>query len=101
MLTATEVPGIYMQTDTGRVWVFDQVEAEVVRRDPEQLVLRVKNSTTYPASVRVLAESRAAARRPLGWNRLVHAPVWGIAPGEQKLFTVSLSPEGQAESPIR
>jgi hypothetical protein len=92
MLTAVEVPGIYIETDSGRLWVFDHVEAEIVSREGDQLRVRVHNPTTYPAKVRVLAESRGTARRPLGWHALLHSPVWELLPGEAKEYKVGREP---------
>ena len=47
---------------------FDHVEAEIVKRNKKQLVLRLTNPTAYDAVVTVLAEDAEQAARPLGDN---------------------------------
>lgn len=80
MLTYTDLPGIYLQTDTGLLQVFDHVTA-AFDGDATGGTLRVTNPTAFPARVKLLVESSAEARRPLGENYLADAPVVEIAPG--------------------
>jgi hypothetical protein len=61
MLTTAEIPGVYVNTDTRRVIVFDHIEASL---NGNTLVLR--NPTTLNATVKVLVENNAQARVPLG-----------------------------------
>ena len=65
---ALEIPGIYVRTDTPALYVFDHVEAEVVKRTDKQLVLKLTNPTAYDATVTLLAEDAEQASRPLGEN---------------------------------
>lgn len=58
MLTWTELPGIYVQPDSGLVAVFDHVNA---RLDDSKLV--VENPTQFPASVKLWVENQPAATR--------------------------------------
>jgi len=58
MLTWTELPGIYVQPDSGLVAVFDHVNA---RLDKDRLV--VENPTQFPASVKLWVENQPAATR--------------------------------------
>ena len=67
-LMALEIPGIYVRTDIDSLYVFDHVEAEIVKRNKKQLVLRLTNPTAYDAVVTVLAEDAEQAARPLGDN---------------------------------
>lgn len=67
-LMALEIPGIYVRTDTPALYVFDHVEAEVVKRTDKQLVLKLTNPTAYDATVTLLAEDAEQASRPLGEN---------------------------------
>ncbi len=63
LLTAAELPGVYWEIDTDRVWVFDQIEARI-----ECGALVLTNLWNRPATVTVLAESAAERARPLGPN---------------------------------
>lgn len=78
MLTTAEIPGIYLNTDTGRTVVFDHVQA---RYDAAKKVLTVHNPTAFPATVRILAESTAEAKAPLGVWTLRGARLLTVAPG--------------------
>lgn len=90
MLTIAEVPGLYVQPDTGVYRVFDALEAEVLAHDAESgaLTLQLRNPTAYAARTTVLAEtSSRAGTQPLG-----PLPLWGcgtiaLAPGETTVMT--------------
>ena len=70
-LMALEIPGIYIRTDLGSLYVFDHVEAEIVRHSDRELMLKITNPTAFDAVVTVLAENRAEAAAPLGDNAFV------------------------------
>jgi hypothetical protein len=75
LLTIAELPGVYAQPDTRRVWSLDHIEA---RWENDGLVLA--NPTPYPADVRVLIETSADAKQT-PWPRpfvTVHVPAGGI-----------------------
>lgn len=67
-LMALEIPGIYLRTDTDRFYIFDHVEAKIVRRNDKQLTLQITNPTTYNAIVTLFAENDREASSPLGEN---------------------------------
>jgi hypothetical protein len=81
LLSYSEVPGVYVRTGSGFVFVFDHVEARVRERAPGRLVVTVKNPTSVDASVRVLGESDAEAARPLGPGALLAARVVAVPAG--------------------
>ncbi len=90
-LMALEIPGIYLRKDTGKVFVFDHVEAELISLSESKAVLSVHNPTEYEATVTMLAEDEAEAKRPLGdnafigWNRKIT-----VAPGKTCKVTLKL-----------
>ncbi len=67
-LMAMEIPGIYLRTDKNTLYVFDHVEAEIIRNDSRKIVLRITNPTAFDAQVTVLSENTAEAQKPLGDN---------------------------------
>ena len=81
LLSYAEVPGVYVRTTSGSLFVFDHVEAKVRERAPGRLVVTLKNPTPTDAAVRVLAESDAEAARPLGPGALLAARVVAVAAG--------------------
>ncbi len=82
MLTTIEIPGLYVQPDQGLVIAFDNVTAEIAGEKDGELLVRVHNPTPAPAAVRVLAESRPAAGRPLPNNYLLAGRVEALMAGE-------------------
>ncbi|MFC4100265.1 hypothetical protein [Paenibacillus xanthanilyticus] len=65
MLTYAEVPGVYVQPDTGFVWSADHVHCELAASEGET-VLRLHNQTAFQAVVRLLVESSREAAEPSG-----------------------------------
>ncbi len=65
-LMALELPGIYLQTDADKFFVFDSVEAKIVKRDAGGVVLQIHNPTPFDAQVSLLAETAHQAQQPLG-----------------------------------
>jgi hypothetical protein len=86
LLTWCEVPGLYVQPDTGIVCALDNINARVMDRSGSVLKVKLSNPTKFTARVRVLSESSADARRPLEWNSLLNKPVIVLTPGETKMY---------------
>jgi hypothetical protein len=79
MLTVAEVPGVYLRTDTGRLEVFDHIDA--VWND-EAKTLTLTNSTKFDAKVQVLAEDSALAKNPLPLEILSRCKAVKVPAGE-------------------
>lgn len=71
-LMTLEIPGIYVRTDLGQLYVFDHVEARVMKNDKKKLVLRLTNPTAYDAEVTLFAENGEQAAKPLGDNAFLN-----------------------------
>lgn len=63
MLMGIEIPGIYLQTDKDEMYVFDHVDAKVVKRDKSGITLEITNPTRFDASVSIFAEASKEAFR--------------------------------------
>jgi hypothetical protein len=81
LLTAVEVPGLYVQPDTGFLFTFDHVIARIKDKTARRLVVAVENPTAFEASVRVMVENDRDRARPLGLNPLWDSRVVTVAPG--------------------
>ncbi len=81
MQTYAEVPGLYVQPDTGFVWPFDHIDAAVVANEPDRIVVELTNPTAFPASVRAYVEPSSAMQQPLGQNALWGGQVVHLAAG--------------------
>lgn len=87
MLTYAELPGIYVQTDTGLVSVFDHVEATLTTDAAGRRALRITNLTKFHASVKIFAETSGEARsKILGAVSLESPPRAEVAPGTTVLY---------------
>ncbi|HEY3377493.1 MAG TPA: hypothetical protein VGL77_08365 [Armatimonadota bacterium] len=82
MLTYAEVPGLYVQPDSGFVCAIDHIDAEVLAHDDAGITLRLCNPTAFPASVKVLIENATATATPLGQVALFGCPRVALPAGE-------------------
>ena len=87
LLAWVEVPGLYVQPDTGLVYAIDHVEA-TGHKTADGFEVTVGNPTPYEARVRVLCESSSEAKKPLGFHALRGKPVLVLKPGESKRVTM-------------
>lgn len=76
MLSYAELPGIYVNKKNGHMVVIDQVDCSLKDGGDQELILTISNKTTYPAYIKLLAETEEEAKRPLGpcasntWKRI-------------------------------
>jgi hypothetical protein len=89
LLSAAELPGIYLQPDTGLLCVFDHVEARLVDTPGGSPGLECRNPTAFDAAVRIMVETADAARRPLGQAAALHWPVLEVPAGTTRLFALA------------
>ena len=95
IMMAQELPGIYLQTDADRFYVFDAVEARMFTRDAAGIKLEIKNPTKFDAKVSILAETGATAQKPLGNTAFLNWPKVEVKAGATR--TVIVSPEGKMQ----
>jgi len=89
-LTTVELPGIYLQPDTGFCRVFDHVVAEVSAPDEQGVTLHLRNPTAFDARVRLFVETLVQQKEPLGQNAMWGAPELYVPAGGERSFSVSL-----------
>ena len=82
MLMGIEIPGIYLRTDKDEMYVFDHVEAKVVKRDKSGITLEITNPTRFDASVSIFAEASKEAKKPLGYHNFLGWKKVDIKSGE-------------------
>jgi hypothetical protein len=93
MLTTVELPGIYLQPDSGLLCVFDHLDVHIVEQLADQMALECHNPTAFDADVRVFAESKRSAQVILGQAAALRWPVVHVAAGQTRQFTVRASGE--------
>lgn len=95
-LTCLENPGIYLHTDDNTFIVMDHIEAQVIKRDKNGLVLKITNSTAYDAEVSVLAETSKQAKIPLPANAFLN---WQkVKLKSDEIRTVTIAIDGKIKS---
>lgn len=77
-LMALELPGIYVQTDTQKSYVFDHVEASLKNN-----ILTIKNNTIHDANVAVFVETSKQAQVPITNVAFVKWPKIAVKAGEK------------------
>lgn len=87
MLTFVEVPGLYIQKDTGFICAIDHVEAEIIENSTNNLVVKIKNPTDFSARVKVFAENSSDMSKPLGQNAMLSCDKVEIMPHSEKKLT--------------
>jgi hypothetical protein len=87
MLSYVEIPGLYVQTDTGFFSAIDHVDVTLVNRLEGKVTLKVYNPTKFKACVRVFVENSKEMKKILGQNALWGTTVIALEPGEDKEFT--------------
>jgi len=81
LLTYTELPSVYAQTDAGFVFAFDHVDARVKERLDGRLVVALRNPTATEATLRLYAESADDAALPLHADAILGAPTAVVPAG--------------------
>jgi hypothetical protein len=82
MLMALELPGIYVQTDSKKLYIFDHIEANIEKKEPDGLVLTVINKTSFNANVKIFAETTLMAKQPLSYTAFSKWPKLNVNSGE-------------------
>lgn len=85
MLTHSELPGIYFQPDTGVLAVLDHVEASVTPDADGAVRLSIHNPTPFDATVKLLIEASAQARRALSRSAVERYAVVAVPAGQTVL----------------
>jgi hypothetical protein len=98
LLMATELPGVYVQTDGPAMFVFDHIKARVISRNKGVVSLELTNRTNYDARVSVFAESRMEAKKPLDYVAYLHWPRVTVNAGQT--LTVQITAPGGTKSAL-
>ncbi|HXP60525.1 MAG TPA: hypothetical protein VN829_08545 [Dongiaceae bacterium] len=88
LMMTMELPGIYVQTDADKFYVFDSVDAKVLRRDASGATLAVTNPTKYDAQVAIFAESSRQSQHPLSYTAYLKWPKAEVKSGATVQVTV-------------
>jgi len=95
MLMAMEIPGVYLQLDKDELFVFDHVEAKILKRSNDGVRLEITNPTKFDARVSVFAETSADAKKPLDYPAFLKWQKVSVCAGETR--TVKIASNGRVE----
>ncbi len=99
LLTAAQLPGIYVQPDQEVVAVFDQIRVERLPDSHGIVRLRLTNPTLFTTDVRIFSESSATARKKYHTYMVSsEMPVVRLSPGESREVVCSSSGVSISES---
>lgn len=89
ILMAMELPGIYLRTDSKKLYVFDHVEAKIVGNTKSGTTIMMTNPTIYDANVSVLSETVKQATSPLSYTAFIKWPKVSVKAGETVKFIIN------------
>lgn len=88
MLTVTELPSLYVQSDKQVVAVFDHLKVNKKQAGNGRMILEVTNPTSYPADVKIYSETSGEARKNLLLISSDRLQVVRLNPGESKEINI-------------
>jgi hypothetical protein len=84
MLTSLEIPGLYVQPDTGYVCALDHIDVHVDAHEQVQLIITVTNPTAFPAKILIFIENESDMRDQLCMDLRGRCKTLEIAPQESR-----------------
>jgi hypothetical protein len=89
LLSIVELPGVYVNLDTRQVFCLDHIKASITRSANSKTSLSLYNPTIYDAKVKVMAESKESALKPLGMNAFLNWPEVDVPAGKTVVMNIS------------
>jgi len=87
MLMTLELPGIYWQIDKDLIYVFDHVEAKLVKEN-NQTKISITNPTPFDATISIFSEISTDAQKPIGYAAFHHWPTVKVEAGKTVTYRV-------------
>lgn len=91
LLTAIELPGLYVQPDTGLFCTLDNITAKKLTHFENALTLELTNPTKFDAEIRILCETKDRMKKPLGMNAMMDQPTVSLPGGNS--IEVTFTPD--------
>lgn len=89
MLTYLEIPGVYIQSDTGFCFALDHLECSVKDKTDSTLTVELYNTTDYDTNYRIFIDSNEACKNALPPDKLLNTENVFLRAGERKNINVS------------
>ena len=84
LMMATELPGIYVRTDSDKLAVFDHVTISDVLRSKGTVSFKITNPTPYDAEISVLVEAKKDSQVPMSPTAYLTWPKVKVKSGETR-----------------
>lgn len=89
MLTYSDIPGVYIQKDTGYICVMDNIEAEVMEKTADSVKIRLYNNTAFPANIKLYIESSKEMDVILGEYPLQNCTYMELPSNSSRVLTIN------------
>jgi len=86
LLSVIELPGVYADLDSRQVFSIDHIKASMTKSADGKTSLSLYNPTIYDAKVKILAESKDQALKPLGMNAFLNWPKVDVPAGKTVIY---------------
>lgn len=96
MLTVVDLPGIYLQPDTGLLCVFDHLDVRLLTANEDGAILECHNPTAFDADVRIFSEPSTAAGTILGPAAALRWPTCALPAGATRRVSITSGNAGTA-----
>ena len=82
-------PGIYLNHETGDMFVFDNVEATIINRDKNRTTIKISNPTPYDAKVSIMSEDNKEQNNSMDMYAFKKWQVLEIPAGKTEQFILN------------
>jgi hypothetical protein len=94
LLSATELPAVYINTENGEITELDHVQAKVVKNNPRQLWVEISNPTSKEAELKIVAENSAERMGGLGYNANMAWQKINLPAGKSEILKINKKERG-------
>ncbi|OIP82746.1 MAG: hypothetical protein AUK44_07005 [Porphyromonadaceae bacterium CG2_30_38_12] len=89
LLTAVELPSIYVDAELKTCFSFDHLIAEIVKVGAKKVQLKVTNPTKFDANFKILVENKILKATSWEQNKLLNMKKYSLKAGEMKVIIIA------------
>ena len=90
MLMGIEIPSIYIQTDSKKIYTFDHLDVKIQESDHSHIMLEIINPTPFDATVSLFSETSKEAKQPIGNHNFLNWKKIHIKSSETIKYNLSI-----------
>lgn len=88
LLTAVELPSIYVDIEMKSCYAFDHLHAEIISFNRTKVRLKITNPTRFESDFTVLLENKTTKTLPWKENKLLNINKYNLKAGETKIIEI-------------